>query len=201
MECKDGRLQRPELLSAVLIETYWNVKNANASATLKPLCINRNILECKGRRLIDNTPFGLTGINRNILECKDQPERILFRFTDVLIETYWNVKLDGSQTGKIPLAVLIETYWNVKFIQSFLDGSLDCINRNILECKGWSLTASRVTECCINRNILECKVGCICKIYAVINVLIETYWNVKMGKHYGYGLSQWVLIETYWNVK
>ena len=32
-------------------------------------------------------------------------------------------------------------------------------------------------------------------------VLIETYWNVKMGKHYGYGLSQWVLIETYWNVK
>ena len=32
-------------------------------------------------------------------------------------------------------------------------------------------------------------------------VLIETYWNVKMGKHYGYGLSQWVLKETYWNVK
>ena len=33
------------------------------------------------------------------------------------------------------------------------------------------------------------------------DVLIETYWNVNMGKHYGYGLSQWVLIETYWNVK
>ena len=35
----------------------------------------------------------------------------------------------------------------------------------------------------------------------LVLVLIETYWNVNMGKHYGYGLSQWVLIETYWNVK
>ena len=54
----------------------------------------------------------------------------------------------------------------------------------------------------INRNILECK----CEIVGVHltgfdDVLIETYWNVNMGKHYGYGLSQWVLIETYWNVK
>ena len=54
--------------------------------------INRNILECKGKRLIDNTPDGL-----------------------VLIETYWNVKKPDPDSKKVGDEVLIETYWNVKF--------------------------------------------------------------------------------------
>ena len=36
--------------TVVLIETYWNVKyTAPDSASTLPLCINRNILECKVR--------------------------------------------------------------------------------------------------------------------------------------------------------
>ena len=53
-------------------------------------------------------------INRNILECKDVNSEYAVTLTEVLIETYWNVK-DGL-TAPIPryFDVLIETYWNVK---------------------------------------------------------------------------------------
>ena len=97
----------------------------------------------------------------------------------VLIETYWNVKLERwnsihdlhrinrnileckderiYQSGRNN-QVLIETYWNVKtksYSQLTLDGR--SINRNILECKGRKEKATGAAE----------------------KVLIETYWNVK----------------------
>ena len=59
-------------------------------------------------------PFQIAGINRNILECKDYCFlSTLFRAL-VLIETYWNVKVDGDIWVMIVGNVLIETYWNVK---------------------------------------------------------------------------------------
>ena len=97
----------------------------------------------------------------------------------VLIETYWNVKvLLHSQTYR-HLLVLIETYWNVKIFTSGLDiapystnrNILECkdrrrrrengiterINRNILECKEYLPSCQKALQICINRNILECK--------------------------------------------
>ena len=56
-----------------------------------PARINRNILECKGKEVMDNIT---------------QPI--------VLIETYWNVKDPGITKGRRQKGVLIETYWNVK---------------------------------------------------------------------------------------
>ena len=58
------------------------------------------------------------GINRNILECKDRIKSNDSVDDEVLIETYWNVKL-------IPDQVIC------------IDRS---INRNILECKGTLIT-------------------------------------------------------------
>ena len=56
--------------SGVLIETYWNVKTKSYSQlTLDGRSINRNILECKGRK-----------------------EKATGAAEKVLIETYWNVK-------------------------------------------------------------------------------------------------------------
>ena len=57
---------------------------------------------------------GKNSINRNILECKvreDEKRRI---HKTVLIETYWNVKLDEKGYPIPERKVLIETYWNVK---------------------------------------------------------------------------------------
>ena len=54
------------------------------------------------------------GINRNIVECK---EKRLFttKFNDaVLIETLWNVKTQDVERRKSLSVVLIETLWNVK---------------------------------------------------------------------------------------
>ena len=76
----------------------------------------------------------------------------------VLIETYWNVKMDDLFLDMYYFFVLIETYWNVKtksYSQLTLDGR--SINRNILECKGRKEKATGAAE----------------------KVLIETYWNVK----------------------
>ena len=53
----------------------------------------------------------------------------------------------------------------------------------------------------INRNILECKVFCATSFQFVVDVLIETYWNVKSGKYTNAYFVGHVLIETYWNVK
>ena len=54
----------------------------------------------------------------------------------VLIETYWNVKCVLCDCCRRDCCVLIETYWNVKFFKfRLLLLPLFCINRNILECK------------------------------------------------------------------
>ena len=52
----------------------------------------------------------------------------------VLIETYWNVKVESLRVFPA-LEVLIETYWNVKFSAAISFSDVVCINRNILECK------------------------------------------------------------------
>ena len=85
-------------------------------------CINRNILECKGKTLCHrllqeivlietywNVKFqridGLTQklrINRNILECKELPIGNGAHGFSVLIETYWNVKIyAGSNPARV----------------------------------------------------------------------------------------------------
>ena len=53
-------------------------------------------------------------INRNILECKGRCSAFYETFTEVLIETYWNVK-EYDEEGHLI--------------------SEERINRNILECK------------------------------------------------------------------
>ena len=61
-------------------------------------------------------------------------------------------------------------------------GPLRGINRNILECKGASITVVNANTSCINRNILECKEDFEGTYTDADLVLIETYWNVKGGK-------------------
>ena len=63
------------------------------------LCINRNILECKA---LNNIKNGKTSpsINRNILECKDNSDSCLSNCFNVLIETYWNVKMSPAEPGR-----------------------------------------------------------------------------------------------------
>ena len=75
----------------------------------------------------------------------------------VLIETYWNVKMDDLFLDTYYFFVLIETYWNVKCIGSApsIDGL--GINRNILECKENRRVGNLPSVPGINRNILECK--------------------------------------------
>ena len=54
----------------------------------------------------------------------------------VLIETYWNVKIDNRYIAHKESKVLIETYWNVNISRKeYSFGSPTGINRNILECK------------------------------------------------------------------
>ena len=85
------------------------------------------------------------------------PYGLLRRGYAVLIETSWNVKLKKiGNTGKHE-TVLIETSWNVKMDSNTEVCNGYCINRNIVECKGLSLS-SRST---------------------LYPVLIETSWNVK----------------------
>ena len=75
LECKETWHPCMNTQMAVLIETYWNVKELpRKNWKLSESCINRNILECK-----------------DVLGCPGN------RGNDVLIETYWNVKIKGSQ--------------------------------------------------------------------------------------------------------
>ena len=119
----------------VLIETSWNVKMVSIS-----------------------TFFTFTRINRNIVECKGKRKYVQLRFPDVLIETSWNVK-----TGIYPLSlavwwVLIETSWNVKWrTLHFRTSPNPRINRNIVECKDKKSHINYAGFICINRNIVECK--------------------------------------------
>ena len=70
VECKVFFAQGRKGMSAVLIETLWNVK----SYAYQNFCemyegINRNIVECKGSPRQTERP-GSHSINRNIVECK-----------------------------------------------------------------------------------------------------------------------------------
>ena len=56
--------------SAVLIETLWNVKLVPTILKILCPCINRNIMECKGRSILQNMRLQAR-INRNIMECKE----------------------------------------------------------------------------------------------------------------------------------
>ena len=101
-------------ISAVLIETLWNVKHEETTKMF----------------------WSLSSINRNIVECKAYTIGITEEYTRVLIETLWNVK----EALKFRLKIITS------------------INRNIVECKekllyGWSKKHKS-----INRNIVECKV-------------------------------------------
>ena len=99
---------------------------------------------------------------------------------------------------------------------------LNCINRNIVECKLSSCdlpshwisvlieTLWNVNGCLhpghphrcsrINRNIVECKWQCIDCCGRCRGVLIETLWNVNGSGIHGRPRSAYVLIETLWNV-
>ena len=68
---KYHRSQKQGFTGHVLIETYWNVKLEDYREIRAMQCgINRNILECKEKRLLHRQNLR-GGINRNILECKD----------------------------------------------------------------------------------------------------------------------------------
>ena len=61
------------------------------------------------------TPDGIyaSGINRNILECKVTIGILDSSASIVLIETYWNVKMDDLFLDTYYFFVLIGTDWNV----------------------------------------------------------------------------------------
>ena len=75
------------------------------------------------------------------------------------------------------------------------------INRNILECKVEARRVINLLPFSINRNILECKDCQMVRRRAMVDVLIETYWNVKYDNEKCKSGNISVLIETYWNVK
>ena len=77
----------------------------------------------------------------------------------VLIETYWNVKMDDLFLDMYYFFVLIETYWNVK---SFLITE-NFIETTVLIETYWNVKDGTSTfkihgPYSININILECKV-------------------------------------------
>ena len=60
----------------VLIETLWNVKTEDAGKKIDTLSINRNLVECKERKIYLKVDYSL-----------------------VLIETLWNVKRSDHSNG------------------------------------------------------------------------------------------------------
>ena len=77
-------------------------------------CINRNIVECKDD-MWGGDGFSLICINRNIVECKERQRKPHGIYSLVLIETLWNVKLCHIlEVVGLQVLVLIETLWNVK---------------------------------------------------------------------------------------
>ena len=79
--------------------------------------------------------------------------------------------------------------------------ALNCINRNIVECKAHILIYIYNHTHSINRNIVECKVHIPRSFSGALSVLIETQWNVKHIYAYITPSEIMVLIETQWNVK
>ena len=98
----------------------------------------------------------------------------------VLIETYWNVKIDNRYIAHKESKVLIETYWNVKYG----DVSKIFAHHQVLIETYWNVKTDPVVitgdiRAGINRNILECKAQRMIASHLYLSVLIETYWNVK----------------------
>ena len=105
-----------------------------------------------------------------------------------------------DQNVTVP-GVLIETLWNVKPVHAPDVLSLVCINRNIVECKAGMYPQGIQCFLRINRNIVECKANSAGGIFCKCSVLIETLWNVKIGRKSWLRTGYKVLIETLWNVK
>ena len=80
----------------------------------------------------------------------------------VLIETYWNVKIELCTYVRMALPGINRNILECKVLRyrSLLSGAY-CINRNILECKVKSAKEKISNGSGINRNILECKVHCL----------------------------------------
>ena len=74
-------------------------------------------------------------INRNIVECKDKKINNSAQRVCVLIETSWNVKEETEEDEDVQNFVLIETSWNVKLQIREVQRNPLRINRNIVECK------------------------------------------------------------------
>ena len=75
--------------------------------------INRNILECKViPAFLVRVPR--TRINRNILECKENADRIALERQQGINRNILECKEYSSSFGMLHIFVLIETYWNVK---------------------------------------------------------------------------------------
>ena len=125
-----------ELVNTVLIETYWNVNTQTGLLYHPvPVCINRNILECKYSFCVLQIiiPFG---INRNILECKLLPRSRWQILTEGINRNILECKYTFSILSVCSFMVLIETYWNVNQVEKEYIGEDGLrINRNILECK------------------------------------------------------------------
>ena len=125
--------------------------------------------------------FQATGINRNIVECKVVTLLSIFYHRSVLIETLWNVKLSSAGYRAIQHSVLIETLWNVKMLIRDVIGVAFAVLIETL----WNVKAVKLDEVftlshCINRNIVECKgFYSFWLKHIFLSVLIETLWNVK----------------------
>ena len=123
------------------------------------------------------------------------------RTNHVLIETLWNVKIIDTISPIDTQSVLIETLWNVKVQRSDRGRGRPGFNRNIVECKGTPYCVDGTIAVRFNRNIVECK------------VIIHTFQNCvgccfnrnivecKDVTRFRLLMSSFVLIETLWNVK
>ena len=86
------RVSTPELPSAVLIETLWNVNRFNYRVSTLHVEVLIETLWNVNQKII-RRQFRLLSINRNIVECKSVKCNVLSPVSSVLIETLWNVNL------------------------------------------------------------------------------------------------------------
>ncbi len=118
MECKAGLYTGISADTAVLIETLWNVKPHSTSVGwifLSEVLIE-TLWNVKIRQGVLLRISGIS-INRNIVECKGKKRKSQSIIYNVLIETLWNVKKNIPRPKLRFYWVLIETLWNVKFAQ------------------------------------------------------------------------------------
>ena len=118
MECKAGLYTGISADTAVLIETLWNVKPHSTSVGwifLSEVLIE-TLWNVKIRQGVLLRISGIS-INRNIVECKGKKRKSQSIIYNVLIESLWNVKKNIPRPKLRFYWVLIETLWNVKFAQ------------------------------------------------------------------------------------